>query len=253
MNYFRQKLLQWRKPESVRALKLQCQARARLTARCTEALCTEPVGQRGMRQIWPFLLPSAKSHIVSAIRISISIVSRRSVSHSCVRKCEFCDFRVAFAAQALPPDDIPLLLKCFVDLPEEADYLVEIALRAHAWGGEHRRRLLAETIAHPGGQLLGEVLLQVVNRAEPRRHSRAVKARRGREGGRRLVEDARGERSGAARASCDSDAIPEFLKTDHIAFPFIALADGLGVMAPEWGAHIKRSLCPSAATLRRVC
>jgi len=80
-----------------------------------------------------------------------------------------------FGPQALPPDDIPLLLKCFVDLPEEADYLVEIALRAHAWGGEHRRRLLAETIAHPGGQLLGEVLLQVVNRAEPRRHSRAVK------------------------------------------------------------------------------
>lgn len=77
--------------------------------------------------------------------------------------------------EALPPQHVRLLLEIIVALPERADDLVEVALRAHAWGGKHRRQLLAETVAHPGGQLLCEVLLQVVNRAELVRRMRAVK------------------------------------------------------------------------------
>jgi len=67
------------------------------------------------------------------------------------------------------------LLDLFVALPERADDLVEVALRAHAWGGERRAALLAKTVSHEGGQLLCEVLLQVINRADKKRRLRAVK------------------------------------------------------------------------------
>lgn len=80
-----------------------------------------------------------------------------------------------FGPEALPPDQLPLLLDLFVALPERADDLVEVALRAHAWGGRHRGFLLEHVVAHQGGQLLCEVLLQVVNRADRKRRLRAVK------------------------------------------------------------------------------
>lgn len=77
--------------------------------------------------------------------------------------------------EALNPQLLPQLLDLFVALPGRADDLVEVALRAHAWGGQHRRALLAHTISHPGGRLLCEVLLQVINRADKKRRLRAVK------------------------------------------------------------------------------
>merc|ERR1719401_1032078 len=66
------------------------------------------------------------------------------------------------------------LLDLFVALPDRADDLVEVALRVHAWGSAHREALLAEAVQHPGGRLLGEVLLQVINRANKGRRVRAV-------------------------------------------------------------------------------
>lgn len=77
--------------------------------------------------------------------------------------------------EALSPQLLPQLLDLFVALPGRADDLVEVALRAHAWGGRHRAALLARAIAHPGGRLLCEVLLQVINRADKKRQLRAVK------------------------------------------------------------------------------
>merc|ERR1719215_41014 len=81
--------------------------------------------------------------------------------------------------EAFPPhllqQYLTQLLDLFVALPERADDLVEVALRAHAWGGERRAALLAKTVSHEGGQLLCEVLLQVINRADKRRRLRAVK------------------------------------------------------------------------------
>lgn len=78
-------------------------------------------------------------------------------------------------ALSLCPQLMCQLLDLFVALPDRADDLVEVGLRAHAWGGEHRAALLRAAAAHRGGQLLCEVLLQVINRAEPRRRSRALK------------------------------------------------------------------------------
>lgn len=77
--------------------------------------------------------------------------------------------------EALRPKHTRVLLESIADLPERADDLAEVALRAHTFGGENRSRLLEETVAHTGGQQLIEVLLQVLNRAEPERRLRAVK------------------------------------------------------------------------------
>lgn len=67
------------------------------------------------------------------------------------------------------------LLELFAALPDRAVELVEVALRAHAWGGATREELLEVAVAHDGGKYLGEVLLQVVNRGERMRRLRAVK------------------------------------------------------------------------------
>lgn len=77
--------------------------------------------------------------------------------------------------EALPPNLLKQLLNLFVQLPERADDLVEVALRAHAWGGQHRASLLKHAVTHQGGQLLCEVLLQVINRADKKRRLRALK------------------------------------------------------------------------------
>lgn len=81
--------------------------------------------------------------------------------------------------EAFPPQLlqqlITQLLDLFVVLPERASDMVEVALRAHAWGGEWRRVLLANAVLHEGGQLLCEVLLQVINRADEQRRLRALK------------------------------------------------------------------------------
>mmetsp|Transcript_10835 Transcript_10835/g.24813 ORF Transcript_10835/g.24813 Transcript_10835/m.24813 type:complete len:372 (+) Transcript_10835:140-1255(+) len=67
------------------------------------------------------------------------------------------------------------LLDSFVTLEDRADELVEVALRMHAWGGKHRKTLLKVTVTHPGRTLLGEVLIQVVNKCDPERRFRAIK------------------------------------------------------------------------------
>eukprot|EP00448_Togula_jolla_P006253 CAMPEP_0170613228 /NCGR_PEP_ID=MMETSP0224-20130122/24159_1 /TAXON_ID=285029 /ORGANISM="Togula jolla, Strain CCCM 725" /LENGTH=369 /DNA_ID=CAMNT_0010938813 /DNA_START=41 /DNA_END=1152 /DNA_ORIENTATION=+ len=70
---------------------------------------------------------------------------------------------------------VPRLLDLFVALPDRADELVEVALRMHAWGKEPRKLLLEQSVLHAGGRLLGEVLLQVINRGDAARVMRAVK------------------------------------------------------------------------------
>lgn len=77
--------------------------------------------------------------------------------------------------EALLPESLTQLLNLFLALPERADDLVEVALRAHAWGGRHRGALITQVVTHPGGQLLCEVLLQVINRADRKRRLRALK------------------------------------------------------------------------------
>jgi hypothetical protein len=77
--------------------------------------------------------------------------------------------------KALAPRLMIRLLDMFVALPERADDLVEVALRVHSWGGKPRDALLGTAVAHPGGKLLCEVLLQVINRADAHRRMRAVK------------------------------------------------------------------------------
>jgi len=67
------------------------------------------------------------------------------------------------------------LLDSLVALEDRADELVEVALRMHAWGLKHRKSLLNAIVAHPGRTLLGEVLIQVVNRSDPERRFRAIK------------------------------------------------------------------------------
>lgn len=77
--------------------------------------------------------------------------------------------------QAIEPDLVCRLLDLFVELPDRAGELVEAALRAHSGGGELRSTLLEEAVSHQGGKLLGEVLLQVINRCDFARRLRAVK------------------------------------------------------------------------------
>lgn len=67
------------------------------------------------------------------------------------------------------------LLDLFVSLPDRADELVEVALRFHAWAGRLRERLLVEMTSCSGGNILCEVLLQVVNRCLGARSLRGVK------------------------------------------------------------------------------
>lgn len=75
----------------------------------------------------------------------------------------------------LAPTLILRLLDLFVSLPDRASDLVEVALRVHAWSGTWRATLVSATLSHPGGKLLCEVLLQVVNRADEKRRMRALK------------------------------------------------------------------------------
>lgn len=89
-----------------------------------------------------------------------------------------CDALLVLAElgpEALEPRLVRRLLDLFVSLPDRAEELVEVALRAHAWGGEARSELLQTAVSHPGGTSLGEVLLQVVNRGDEVRSLRAVK------------------------------------------------------------------------------
>lgn len=68
------------------------------------------------------------------------------------------------------------LMDLFAALPDRASDLVEVALRAHAWGGATRVVLLEAAVTHDGGRYLGEVLLQILNRSPERmRRLRAVK------------------------------------------------------------------------------
>lgn len=67
------------------------------------------------------------------------------------------------------------IIELFEALPDRADELTEVALRAHAWGGDTRSRLLEVTLSHRGGSGLVEVLLQTVNRSDEKRSLRAVK------------------------------------------------------------------------------
>mmetsp|Transcript_86618 Transcript_86618/g.278083 ORF Transcript_86618/g.278083 Transcript_86618/m.278083 type:complete len:192 (+) Transcript_86618:528-1103(+) len=73
------------------------------------------------------------------------------------------------------PDVMVAYLDLFVALPNRADDLVEVALRVHAWSGERRAELLGAAVRHRGGQVLCEVLLQVINRGLDERPLRALK------------------------------------------------------------------------------
>jgi len=77
--------------------------------------------------------------------------------------------------EALAAELAPRLVDLFVRLPDRADDLVEVALRFHALGGNQREALLDAAVSRPGGSLLCEVLLQVVNRADVKRRLRALK------------------------------------------------------------------------------
>ncbi|CAE8614208.1 unnamed protein product [Polarella glacialis] len=69
------------------------------------------------------------------------------------------------------PQLVPRLLDLLQALPDRAADLAEV----HAWGGEARSALLLGAVQHPGGKLLCEVLLQMVNRCDAKRRLRAVK------------------------------------------------------------------------------
>eukprot|EP00931_Biecheleriopsis_adriatica_P044254 TRINITY_DN25296_c1_g1_i1.p1 TRINITY_DN25296_c1_g1~~TRINITY_DN25296_c1_g1_i1.p1 ORF type:complete len:319 (+),score=68.78 TRINITY_DN25296_c1_g1_i1:40-996(+) len=80
-----------------------------------------------------------------------------------------------FGPQALRPENVPILLDLLQALPDRASDLSEVALRVHAWGGDSRRALCLATVQHPGGKLLIEVLLQIINRCDEKRQQRALK------------------------------------------------------------------------------
>lgn len=90
-----------------------------------------------------------------------------------------CDSLVVLAElgpEALSDPELLLrMLDLFCSCPDRADELVEVALRIHAYGGHLRARLLQVALDHPGGKLLCEVLLQLVNRGDESRRLRAVK------------------------------------------------------------------------------
>eukprot|EP00928_Gymnodinium_smaydae_P053494 TRINITY_DN37472_c0_g1_i1.p1 TRINITY_DN37472_c0_g1~~TRINITY_DN37472_c0_g1_i1.p1 ORF type:complete len:356 (+),score=83.87 TRINITY_DN37472_c0_g1_i1:133-1200(+) len=71
------------------------------------------------------------------------------------------------------------LLGLFKELPDRVDELIDVALRIHKQGGQARASLLQETLTQPGGKVLCEVLLQLVNRGDEQRKVRGVKMLRG--------------------------------------------------------------------------
>uniref|UniRef100_A0A7S0ZQB7 SPIN90/Ldb17 leucine-rich domain-containing protein n=1 Tax=Noctiluca scintillans TaxID=2966 RepID=A0A7S0ZQB7_NOCSC len=77
--------------------------------------------------------------------------------------------------QTVAPHLAKKLFALFMAVPERADELMEVALRMHSWGGERRSALLEAMVSHAGGRLLGEVLLQVINRGDGGRRARAAK------------------------------------------------------------------------------
>lgn len=89
-----------------------------------------------------------------------------------------CDALLVLAElgpEALEPRLVPRSLGLLVALPHRAIELVELSLRVHAWGGEHREALLETALLQQGGHLLWEILMQIVNRSDPTRTLRALK------------------------------------------------------------------------------
>lgn len=76
---------------------------------------------------------------------------------------------------AFDPRLVENVLKLFIRLPDRADELADVALRLHLWNGKCRGRLLELAITHPGGKLLCEVLIQMVNRGDEMRRITAMK------------------------------------------------------------------------------
>lgn len=77
--------------------------------------------------------------------------------------------------KGLSEGTVPQLLDLLVVYPDRAAELAEVALRVHAYNGAPRKALLTGAVQHEGGRLLGEVLLQVINRSDNQRRLRAVK------------------------------------------------------------------------------
>eukprot|EP00930_Biecheleria_cincta_P043763 TRINITY_DN30041_c0_g1_i2.p1 TRINITY_DN30041_c0_g1~~TRINITY_DN30041_c0_g1_i2.p1 ORF type:complete len:322 (-),score=59.75 TRINITY_DN30041_c0_g1_i2:267-1232(-) len=75
----------------------------------------------------------------------------------------------------LKADRVWRIMDLLQAVPDRADDLSEVALRVHAWGSESRLELCLAAVQHPGGRLLVEVLLQVINRCDEKRRCRAVK------------------------------------------------------------------------------
>ncbi|CAE7881108.1 unnamed protein product [Symbiodinium microadriaticum] len=76
---------------------------------------------------------------------------------------------------ALKLEHVPLLLELLQVLPDRAGDISEVALRVHAWGGDYRPMLCDAIAQHPGGKILVEVLLQMINRCDEKRRQRALK------------------------------------------------------------------------------
>lgn len=78
--------------------------------------------------------------------------------------------------EALSQPALPMrMFDLHQDVLDRADELSEVALRLHSYGGKWRADLLEATLTHPGGKLLGEVLMHMVNRGDEQRQIRAVK------------------------------------------------------------------------------
>jgi len=81
-----------------------------------------------------------------------------------------------FGPERLKPELAPRIFDLLLSLPPlYGPDLVDVALRMHAWRGEHRRWLLETTCTHAAGRGLGELLLDLVNRGTTVRKLRAIK------------------------------------------------------------------------------
>eukprot|EP00927_Polykrikos_kofoidii_P044343 TRINITY_DN38335_c0_g1_i1.p1 TRINITY_DN38335_c0_g1~~TRINITY_DN38335_c0_g1_i1.p1 ORF type:complete len:365 (-),score=64.33 TRINITY_DN38335_c0_g1_i1:160-1254(-) len=121
---------------------------------CFKELATQALA----REAFPTILSTAKTHEEPLLA---------------------CDSLIVLAElgpEALSDPELLLrMLDLFCTCAARADELVEVALRIHAYGGQLRARLLQAALEHPGGKLLCEVLLQLVNRGDESRRIRAVK------------------------------------------------------------------------------
>jgi len=108
-----------------------------------------------------------------AISVVVGMANHEQIEP--VASCNALLVLAELGPEVLAPELTRRLMDLFVRLPDRAEDLVEVGLRFHAQGGQQRAALLDAAVSHPGGSLLCEVLLQVINRADMRRRLRALK------------------------------------------------------------------------------